>query len=85
MPVEVVDHRGAVRVGIAGDRFTEMFVTPSAAESEFLDRYGVHPEAGERVEAPLAALAWMARIGVFPSPPRDTQAFCEQAWLGRAD
>ncbi len=72
LPVEVVDHRGAVRVGIAGDRFTEMFVTPSAAESEFLDRYSVHPEAGERVEAPLAALAWMARI---------TQAFCDRRGL----
>ena len=32
------------------------------AEVEFLDRYSVHPEKGERVEAPLASLAWMDRI-----------------------
>jgi SAM-dependent MidA family methyltransferase len=62
LPVEVIDHRGAVRVGVEGERFVETFVAPSAAEEEFLDRYGVHPEAGERVEVPLLSLAWMDRI-----------------------
>jgi SAM-dependent MidA family methyltransferase len=37
-------------------------MAPSAAEEEFLDRYGVHPEEGERVEAPLLSLRWMDRI-----------------------
>ena len=64
--MEVIDHRGAVRVGIENSRFVETFVAPSAAEAEFLDRYGIHPDAGERVEAPLVSLAWMERIaGVF--------------------
>jgi SAM-dependent MidA family methyltransferase len=72
LPVEVVDHRGAVRVGIAGERFVETFASPSAAESKFLDRYSVHPETGERVEVPLASPAWMARIAeVF----RDRRGF----------
>jgi len=72
LPVEVVDYRGAVRVGIGGGRFTEAFVPTSTAESEFLDRYGVHPEEGERVEAPLASLVWMGRIAaVF----RDRRGF----------
>jgi SAM-dependent MidA family methyltransferase len=62
LPVEVVDHRGAVRVGFENGRLVESFVAPSAAENEFLDRYGIHPEAGERVEAPLASLLWMERI-----------------------
>jgi SAM-dependent MidA family methyltransferase len=62
LPVEVIDHRGAVRVAIEADRFIEQFVAPSAVEDEFLDRYGVHPEAGERVEAPLLSLTWMDRI-----------------------
>ncbi|HUI83742.1 MAG TPA: SAM-dependent methyltransferase [Candidatus Binatia bacterium] len=62
LPVEVIDHRGALRVGFAAGQFTESFVPPSAAENEFLDRYGVHPEDGERVEVPLASLAWMDRI-----------------------
>jgi SAM-dependent MidA family methyltransferase len=61
LPVEVVDHRGAVRVGFENGRLVESFVAPSAEEIEFLDRYGVHPEAGERVEAPLASLLWMER------------------------
>jgi SAM-dependent MidA family methyltransferase len=66
LPVEVVDHRGALRVDCDDARFTERFVAPSVAELEFLDRYGVHPEEGERVEVPLASLEWMGRIaGLF--------------------
>ncbi len=62
LPVEVIDHRGSVRVACGEGRFREEFVAPSAAENEFLDRYGVHPEEGERVEATLAALDWMGCI-----------------------
>jgi SAM-dependent MidA family methyltransferase len=62
LPVEVIDHRGAVRVGYADGKFVESFVPPAAEEDEFLDRYGVHPEEGERVEAPLLSLPWIDRI-----------------------
>jgi SAM-dependent MidA family methyltransferase len=62
LPVEIVDHRGAVQVGLEGGRFVESFVAPSAAENEFLDRYSVRPEEGECVEVPLASLEWMDRI-----------------------
>jgi SAM-dependent MidA family methyltransferase len=62
LPVEVIDHRGSVRVGVEGERFVEKFVSPSPAEEEFLDRYGVHPREGERVEAALLSLTWMDRI-----------------------
>jgi SAM-dependent MidA family methyltransferase len=62
LPVEVVDHRGSLRVDLKGERFMEMFVPPSPEEQEFIDRYSVHPEEGERVEAPLASLVWMDRI-----------------------
>ncbi len=66
LPVEVIDYRGGLRIGFENGRFTEAFAEPSTAELEFLDRYGVHPEKGERVEVPLAALAWMDRIaGLF--------------------
>jgi SAM-dependent MidA family methyltransferase len=68
LPVEIVDHRGAVQVGIESSGFVESFVSPSAAENEVLDRYGVHPDEGERVEVPLASLNWMDRIAeVFVS------------------
>ncbi len=63
LPVEVIDHRGAVRVGVdERDALWRALSLHRAAEEEFLDRYGVHPEAGERVEAPLLSLAWMDRI-----------------------
>ncbi|HKD85514.1 MAG TPA: SAM-dependent methyltransferase [Terriglobales bacterium] len=62
LPVEIIDYRGALRVGYKDGRFVETFVPASAADNEFLDRYGIHPEQGERVEAPLLALEWMERI-----------------------
>lgn len=62
LPVEIVDHRGSVRVAEENGRFVETFVPPSSLELEYLDRYSVHPEAGERVEASLVALDWADRI-----------------------
>lgn len=62
LPVEIIDHRGAVRVGERDGKFVEQFVPPSPAELEFLDRCSVHPEPGERVEVSLVALDWIRRI-----------------------
>ncbi len=62
LPVEVVDYRGGLRIGLENGKFVETFVPPAKAEVEFLDRYGVHPEEGERVEATLVSLEWMERI-----------------------
>src|SRR5664279_4285513 len=62
LPVEIVDHRGSVRVVEKDGRFGEHFVPPSSRELAFLDSYSVHPEQSERVEACLASLGWMDRI-----------------------
>jgi SAM-dependent MidA family methyltransferase len=62
LPVEIIDHRGSLRVAESDGRFTEQFVSPTPAELQFLDSYSVHPEPGERVEVPLASLDWMDRI-----------------------
>ena len=62
LPVEIVDHRGSVRIAEEQGSFVEQFVSPSAAELEYLDRCSVHPEAGERVEINFAALQWIDRI-----------------------
>jgi SAM-dependent MidA family methyltransferase len=62
LPVDVIDHRGAVRVGERDGKFVEEFVAPSAEEWEFIDRYSVRPGEGERVEVCPTALAWIQRI-----------------------
>ncbi len=62
LPVGIVDHRGSLRVAENDDRFGGQFVPPSPPELDFLDRYSVHPEPGERVEVPLASLDWIDRI-----------------------
>ncbi|HEV2114439.1 MAG TPA: SAM-dependent methyltransferase [Terriglobales bacterium] len=62
LPVEVLSHRGELRAGCEQGRFVESFVPSSAAALEYLDRYSVHPEAGERVEAALSAQDYMESI-----------------------
>jgi SAM-dependent MidA family methyltransferase len=51
LPVEVVSERGELRVGLQGERFVECFAPPQPRTAEFLDRYGIWPAEGERVEA----------------------------------
>lgn len=66
LPVEILDHRGAVRVAEFDGKFSEEFVAASPKELEYVDRYSVHPEEGERVEVCLAGVEWMKRIaGAF--------------------
>ena len=62
LPVEVVSHQGQLRVGCDQGRFVESFVQPSAEALEYLDRYSVHPETGERVEAALVAQEYVRSI-----------------------
>ncbi|HYX69220.1 MAG TPA: SAM-dependent methyltransferase [Terriglobales bacterium] len=56
LPVEVVTSEGQVHVDVEDGRFVERFQPPPPEVHAFLDRYGVRPEAGERVEASLAAM-----------------------------
>jgi SAM-dependent MidA family methyltransferase len=50
IPVDVISPRGSLRVDSRDGRFVETWVSASAEELEFLDRYSVHPEEGERIE-----------------------------------
>jgi SAM-dependent MidA family methyltransferase len=62
LPVEVIGPQGELRVSEKEGRFAETWGPASPEELEFLDRYSVHPEAGERVEAPLNAQRYLSRI-----------------------
>jgi SAM-dependent MidA family methyltransferase len=62
LPCEVLSPQGALRIDARAGRFVETWAPPSPQELEFLDRYSVHPEPGERVEVPLIAQQSMERI-----------------------
>jgi SAM-dependent MidA family methyltransferase len=62
LPVEILSAQGSLRIATSDGRFVETWAQPSPEELEFLDRYSVHPEPDERVEAPLAAQQLMDRI-----------------------
>jgi len=55
IPVEIVSHRGSLRIDSRNGRFVETWASPSAEELEFLDCYSIHPEEEERVEVTLLA------------------------------
>ncbi|MGA9814497.1 MAG: SAM-dependent methyltransferase [Terriglobales bacterium] len=62
LPVEIISAQGSLRISSEGGRFVELWVPSSAEELEFIDRYGVHPEAEERIEVPLLVHRYMARL-----------------------
>ncbi len=62
LPVEILSLKGSLRIDARDGRFVETWGHPSPEELEFLDRYSIHPEPHERVEAPLAAQQSMDRI-----------------------
>jgi SAM-dependent MidA family methyltransferase len=62
LPVEILSAQGKLHLALENDRLHEIWLPPSAEELEFLDRYGVHPEPGERIEVPLVAQAWITQI-----------------------
>lgn len=62
LPVEILSPEGSLRIDLEEGRFAETWAQPSAQELEFLDRYSIHPEAHERIEATLAAQEFMESI-----------------------
>ena len=55
LPVEALSAQGELRIDQKDGRFVETWAPATAEELEFLDRYGMHPQNGERIEAPLIA------------------------------
>ncbi len=62
LPVEILSTQGKLHLALESNRLQETWCPPLAEELEFLDRYGVHPEGGERIEVPTQAQNWMQQI-----------------------
>lgn len=62
LPVEILGVEGSLRVSTENGRFVEAWAPPNQEEFEFLDRFSVQPDRGERLEVPLLAQQAMARI-----------------------
>jgi SAM-dependent MidA family methyltransferase len=62
LPVEVLSRQGELRIAEKDGRFVEIWNPASAEALDFLDRYSVHPESGERIETSLIALSSMSQI-----------------------
>jgi SAM-dependent MidA family methyltransferase len=65
LPVEIVTAQGLLYVDEKDGRFAEVFRPMTAEASEYLDRYSIRPESGERVEVPLEAFCTMQQVCSF--------------------
>jgi SAM-dependent MidA family methyltransferase len=62
LPCEVLSPEGSLRVDARDGRFVETWTPASPEELQFLDRYSVHPEPGERVDVALITQQFMDRV-----------------------
>ncbi len=62
LPVEILSTQGSLRIDAREGRFVESWAQPTNEELQFLDRYSVHPERGERLEVPLLAQNYVEQI-----------------------
>lgn len=62
VPVEILSSKGKLHLALENECLQETWLAPAPEELEFLDRYGVHPEAGERMEVCLAGQGCVAQI-----------------------
>jgi len=62
LPVEILSTKGSLRIDSRDGNFLETWAQASPEELEFLDRYSVHPEPDEHIEAPLAAQRFMEQM-----------------------
>ena len=64
LPVEVLSSQGELHISERDGRLWETWHSASAKALQFLDRYSVHPEAGERVEAALIAQRYTSQLAM---------------------
>ena len=62
LPVEILGTAGKLHIALDNNRLHETWLPALAEELELLDRYGVHPEPGERIEVPMVAQDWVRQI-----------------------
>ena len=62
IPVEVASTKGSLRIDASNGQFVETWAPSSPEELEFLDRYSIHPEEGERAEVALQAQKIMSAV-----------------------
>jgi SAM-dependent MidA family methyltransferase len=62
LPVEILSACGKLHLAFEDGQLAEVWRPPLAEELDFLDRFGVHPEADERIEVSLAAQSWISEI-----------------------
>ena len=62
LPIEILSTQGKLHLALENGRLHEVWLPPTAEELELLDRYGVHPEPGERIEVCRIAQDWVTQI-----------------------
>ena len=62
LPVEILSVKGKLHLASQNNLLREIWLPPLPEELEFLDRFGVHPEPGERIEVPIVAQDYIQQV-----------------------
>jgi SAM-dependent MidA family methyltransferase len=62
LPVEILSANGKLHLASENNLLREIWLPPLPEELEFLDRFGVHPEPGERIEVPIIAQNYIQQV-----------------------
>jgi len=62
IPVEILSPQGKLHLTLENNHLRETWLPPLAVELDFLDRYSVRPEPGERIEVAMVAQDWIRQI-----------------------
>lgn len=62
LAVEIFSPQGKLHLALENNRLHQFWLPPTQEELQFLDRYSVHPEPGERIEISVAAQNWIRQI-----------------------
>lgn len=81
LPVDIVDHRGAVHVALdPAGKFTETYLPPSPQQLSYIENYSVSPPQDGRVEVALIAQNWMQRIAAVLGQRRGYCVFIDYGY-----
>jgi SAM-dependent MidA family methyltransferase len=81
LPVDIVDHRGAVHVTLdPSGKFTEAYLPLSSQQLAYIENYSVPPPEGGRVEVALIAQDWIHRIAAMMENRRGYCVFIDYGY-----
>lgn len=81
LPADVLDHRGQIHVAVEDGRFVEHYLPAGKQIQDYVRRFAVSPESGERVDAQLIAENYAHRISELMAGKRGFTIYVDYGYI----